>query len=402
MPKYNIKSITPMDATPLTTRKPKKNRSLSLIVTQNCNLCCAYCYEKHDLRDTVTMDAGVAKEAIARCMEADDDFDGVIIDFFGGEPMLAFSLIRDIVDWFHTKKWNKEHRFMIGTNGTILDAEKKKWLLDNKGCVNVALSFDGTRTAHNLTRDNSYDIVRKNLPFFTENWPHQPSKMTICADTIPYVADSVIELEEMGLFFTANIGFEDMWGDETNKKKLLRIYQEQLSRLVDYYSERPHLYPVSPLLTAVPDYLGLSDQGDAMRKKQDIKRFCGAGHEMVVVDIDGKTYPCHRFLPWVTGKAAPSVPANCQEAWRPEGCAECKLILSCPTCAGFNWEVNKDTGIRSTYHCEVFKSEVMASARLEAIRLGQKMKDLDSMPDDEKRRLKLRLEAVWQLAENEI
>lgn len=107
-------------------------------------------------------------------------------------------------------------------------------------------------------------------------------------------------------------------------------------------------------------------------------------------------------MPWVTGKDAPLVPANCQEAWLPDGCAECKLILSCPTCAGFNWEVNKDTAIRSTYHCEAFKSEVIASARLEAIRITQKMKELDDIPDDQKRRLKLRLEAVWQLTENGI
>ncbi len=391
MPKLSIGKLIKDES------KSHNIRTVSLIVTKSCNLRCLYCYEKHNLRDNNVMDLPIAKDAISRYMMADDDYDLLEIEFFGGEPFLEFKFIKEVVDWFHKYKWPKKHMFLIGTNGTILTVEMKNWLIENKNCVNVGISIDGTRTAHNISRDNSYDMLKKNLSFFKNNWPHQPAKMTICAETIPYVAESIIELEEIGLNFTANIGFEDIWGDRENKKRLLGIYEQQLDILVEYYADRPDLYPVSPILEALPEYLYLPDYGKSQQK--EIKRFCGAGHEMVVIDIDGNTFPCHRFLPWVSGRQAPKENANCQRAWKPDKCAQCKLIISCPTCAGFNWEINGETGTRTTYHCDSFKLEVMASAKLEAIKLSNRFNEIDDLDQKEKRKMKKRLESIIDLIE---
>lgn len=397
MPEKNVRD---MIYAPIIDGEREEVRTISLVVTKGCNLRCSYCYEKHDQRDQVIMDLSLAKDTITRYMEADDGYNLVSIEFFGGEPMLAFNFIREVVEWSYTQKWRKDHNFLIGTNGTILTDEMKNWLYKNRRNVHISFSCDGSRIAHNLSRDNSYDRVRQNIPFFIENWPQQAAKMTISAETIPYVAEGVIELEELGLFFTANIGFEDMWGDEKEKIRLLGIYEEQLMQLVDYYSKRPHLYPVTQIMSAVPDYLGLPDYGKSEWEKKEVKRFCGAGHEMTIVDIDGKTYACHRFLPWVTGRSSPGNAVNCQSAWKPDKCAQCKLILSCPTCAGFNWEINNDTGIRSTFHCEAYKIEVLASCRLEANRLSGRLSELDKMSQKEKKLVKKRLEAIWDLIED--
>ncbi|MCP4152610.1 MAG: radical SAM protein [bacterium] len=392
-----IKNIDNLNKAP----ENHKARTLSLIVTKNCNLKCSYCYEKEKLRSTKIMDLSIAKEKITYYMEKEDGYNQIIIDLFGGEPMLGFDFIRDIVTWFQSRNWKKCHTFMIGTNGTIFTDEMTDWLLKNKRHIVLALSLDGTKKAHDLTRDNSYDLVKKNLPFIKSNWPNQPAKMTISAETIPYVAESVIELEDMEMFFTANIGFEDLWGNDNEKAILLKEYERQLMQLVDYYAARPNLYPVSPLMTAVPEYLGIPKS--IKKKENQTARFCGAGHEMVVVDIDGSTYPCHRFLPWVTGIPSPGATANCQSAWKPEKCSNCKLLLSCPTCAGYNWEVHRDTGIRTTFHCEAYKIEVMASSRLEAIKLSRLLKDgFKSMPVDQQGQIKRRLEAVYDLIENGI
>jgi len=237
-----------------------KTLTVSLTVTSNCNLNCKYCYEKHSLRNKEVMDISVARESITYYMEKDGP-EVIEFDFFGGEPLLGFDFIREVVDWFHTQTWNKKHIFFISTNGTILTDEIHDWLFKNRGCVQVGLSLDGCKTAHDLCRSNSYDRVMENLPFFRKYWPHQPVKMTVCSDTIPYLAESVIQMEEMGIFFTANLAFENHWVDEENKKKLLDMYEEQLSILVDYYEKHPHFYPVSPILTAVPDYLGVPSYG---------------------------------------------------------------------------------------------------------------------------------------------
>lgn len=377
----------------------KKIRTVNLIVTKNCNLKCSYCYEKHENRDTEIMKFDIAQKALTKYLNANDDFNSVDIEFFGGEPLLAFPLIQEIVDWVTSKVWNHVYNFSIGTNGTILSEEMKSWFIRHKDIITLALSIDGTRTAHNLTRSNSYDIVRNNLPFFVENWPDQAAKMTISAETIPLVAESVIELEEMGIQFTANVAFENFWGNEQKKEELLKIYEKQLSQLVDYYVAHPGLFPVYTILDVVPEYLDLPVLNT--QTEDNIVRYCGAGHAMVAIDVDGNEYPCHRFVPWITGKPAPKDLANRQSAWQPVKCADCKLIHSCATCAGFNWEINGGTGIRTTFHCEAYKLEVLASTKLEALRLGKYTPaELAKLPLTEAQTIKRRLHAVLELVEN--
>ena len=378
----------------------KKFRLLSLLLTKSCNLKCSYCYEKNGIVDNTFMDFEIAKEAINRYMFIEDEFEEVIIDFFGGEPLLAFPLMKKIVEWTTSRKWPKDYRFSLGTNGTLLTNDIKNWLKKYKECLAVSFSINGNKISHDLTRDNSYDLLYPHIPFFMENWPGQPAKMTICAETIPYVAASVIELEEMGLFFTANIAFEDFWGNAGQKENLLDIYNEQLMLLVDYYAEHPDLVPVYRILDAFPLYLGIQDTGQS---QDDCTRFCGAGHEMVLIDVDGQTYPCHRFIPWVTGKPAPKIKTNIQRYWKPEVCTHCKIVDSCPTCAGYNWEENNETGIRTIYHCEANKLEVLASAKLIALKLKkQQIPELESMNLEKRKKLKKRIEVLWELIENGI
>ena len=89
---------------------------------------------------------------------------------------------------------------------------------------------------------------------------------------------------------------------------------------------------------------------------------------------------------------------NRQSRWRPGECATCRLIAMCPTCAGYNWEVNGDSGTRTTFHCDAFKLEVLASAKLQALRLAKtKPKELQSLGRDELYRMSRRLDVLLQL-----
>lgn len=375
----------------------RKTRYVMLTLTHDCNLRCRYCYEPNKSRDHY-MSAETAKQAVAEYMEADDEFEGVQFDFFGGEPMLAFDVIREVVDWFHSQpqRWRKNHQFYIGTNGTTLPEEAKPWLTTYKQCVQGGVSLDGNRTAHNLNRSNSYDQVMENLPFYRELWPTQPCKMTISAETIPYVADSIIDLEEKDIPFTANVVFEDIWGTPEQKTQLLNVYAEQLDRLVEYYTDHSDLVPAF-MLSRRLEYV--NQPGAFAAPSRDCVRWCGAGHETVMVDIDGTRHPCHRFSPWVTGRPAPENLVNRQTEWQPEKCAKCELVGMCPTCAGHNWEANGDASIRTTYHCEAFKIEVLATAKLLANRLSQKQpQDLVNLPVAEAARIKRQLDTILKFA----
>lgn len=233
-----------------------------------------------------------------------------------------------------------------------------------------------------------------------EHWPFQPVKMTISAETIPFVADSIIELEEMGIPFSANVVFEDIWGAPDQKVALLNVYAQQLDRLVDYYVAHPELVPAR-VVDVRPEYI--SQERLSKEVSGDCVRWCGAGHEMMVVEVDGQRSPCHRFSPWITGLPAPTDPVNYQTEWGPDMCAGCRLRLACPTCAGHNWQVNGDSGIRTTYHCESFKLEVQASAKLQSLRLLQKSpEELTQLSPDDAYQMKLRLDALLEMAETGI
>ncbi len=376
----------------------EKRQTLTLTITRDCNLRCKYCYESFGLRGKESMNFNTAREVITHYMEADNEFEALEIQFFGGEPMLNFPLIKEVVEWFKTQTWKKRFIFFIGTNGTILTDDMKNWLIKHKEFVVPGFSIDGNRTAHNLSRSESYDLLQKNIPFFREYWPNQPAKMTICKETIPYLADSVIELEGMDLFFTANVVFEDIWGEGEEKEKLLGIYQEQLERLIDFYSKNPHLQPVGPILSSAIEGYN-KPYPKIMTLDGECVRFCGAGHEMVMADVDGSVFPCHRFAPWITERPAPTQPINRQKEWKgPEKCLSCKISASCATCAGYNWQVNGDSGIRTTYHCDAFKLEFMASAKLQAIRLANLSESkLNELSAEELSREKTRLDAIFGL-----
>lgn len=232
----------------------KSTKNVTLTVTRNCNLRCLYCYEP-TAQGPRFMSFETAKTAILEYMGAADGFEGVEFDFFGGEPMLAFPLIKETVEWFHTREWTKAHRFFVCTNGTILTDAMRAWLKERKNCIHVGVSLDGTEKAHNINRDGSYRRVSANLPFFLEHWPNQPLKMTISAQTIPFLAESIIDLEERDYLFTANIPFEDIWGTDQEKEALLNEYERQLDILVSYYAARPSLFPVRPILDRKIDFV---------------------------------------------------------------------------------------------------------------------------------------------------
>lgn len=158
MPKYNFHSLR--------NNQEDKRQTIILTITRSCNLRCSYCYEQAN-RGNESIDLNIAKDIITYYMEIDNGFEAVEFDFFGGEPFLKFSLIKEIIEWFRSiRTWRKRFVFLIETNGTIMTDEMKNWLKKNSKFVVVTFSIDGNRTAHNLTRNNSYDLLLPNIPFF--------------------------------------------------------------------------------------------------------------------------------------------------------------------------------------------------------------------------------------------
>jgi sulfatase maturation enzyme AslB (radical SAM superfamily) len=327
------------------------------ILTEKCNLNCVYCYEKHKNKSNRTLSADFIKDKIRDQMLADNDRQELWIDFFGGEPLLEFDTIREVVDWFVATPWPppaKAYRFMVDTNGTLLDDRMKQWFTDQHEHVILGLSLDGTKDAHDRNRCNSYDTVARHFDFFRQNWPEQPVKMTIGPDTIDQTYDGVLHIHSLGLQADFDVVFEDVWGDADSERQAVHVWAEQLDKLVTFYSTHPELR--RPMV--------LNRNLEPLFAKPSLQKrtFCGAGKYITSFTCDGTEYPCFRFAPIAVREPLTDV-FSAPDLENKE-CACCPFERVCTTCEGHNYTVTGSCFKRTNYHCMFFKLSLLASAKL--------------------------------------
>ena len=137
-------------------------------VTKKCNMSCIYCYEK-DKTSKYTKDE-VVNTAITIASKCKSD--KFSIEFLGGEPMLAFDIVKAVYEALEKEYANRITDYVITTNGTILNNEILSYLKNNPK-IYFAVSIDGTRWANQLrvlkNGKNSFDIVQHNIKTFIKH-----------------------------------------------------------------------------------------------------------------------------------------------------------------------------------------------------------------------------------------
>ena len=136
----------------LTTRKAG---TLVLQITQNCNLRCSYCpysqsSEKHRHHTNQNMSWETAKKAVDFYYDKSIDADTANISFYGGEPLLQFSLMKAVVAYSKKKFEGKKCVFSITTNATLLTKEIADFLITNE--FRLAISLDGDKESNDRNR----------------------------------------------------------------------------------------------------------------------------------------------------------------------------------------------------------------------------------------------------------
>ena len=162
-----------------------KMEQLILQVTQQCNLRCSYCvysgnYFNREHTNQI-MSEEVAFKAIDYFIQHSQDSDEIVIGFYGGEPLLNFSLIKKSVGYVKNKVGDRRIRFSMTTNGTLFNDEVNKFLEKNN--FSILVSLDGTRDEHNKNRcfsdgKGSFDILIKNLTYIFDKYPDLYKKIS--------------------------------------------------------------------------------------------------------------------------------------------------------------------------------------------------------------------------------
>lgn len=340
--------------------------TLQLVVTERCNLKCSYCYQvarRNSRKGILALET--AKNAIAKHLTNNDDFKKVIIELIGGEVLLYYSFVQDLITWTveRINDWKKEFVFFIDTNGTLLTDAMKRWFYENRHHVVVGLSLDGTPEAHNINRSNSYSRIEPHFPFFAHTWPESPVKMTISPQTVPMIFDSIIHIYNQGLKVAANVPMENIWGTPEEKQKYISRFKREILRLVNFFRKFPEL-PL-PSIIDLPIYSITSEED---RKKS----WCGSGRNMVAYDVDGKELPCNRYAAMSFNHELFDIPLT-------EGVSQCDYCLfkpTCQSCEAHNWEVNGNPNIRTSFHCEFSKLQIWGTAQIQLDRIIRRISEI--------------------------
>ncbi|MBQ9558915.1 MAG: 4Fe-4S cluster-binding domain-containing protein [Bacteroidaceae bacterium] len=342
---------------------PKTTRIFALMLTWQCNLNCVYCFEKHKSANKV-MSLETAKAIINKEfseMAARQDGGIIKVEFFGGEPLLRFSVIKELTEWIKKKDFGVGYELSVTTNGSLLNDEMKAWFTANKKHVRMIMSVDGTDEMQCMNRGCPSDKLP--IDFIRETWPDSYLKSTMSRDSLPTYGDGVIYLLEKGYNVASSIAVGVKWqeGDDV-------IYKRELEKLANYYLSHPEKEVMAffnrTFLEILEPYCN-----------QTPPKNCGTGTTMATYDVDGKAYPCHLFLPIVHGrnidKELNSIDFTDNERMFDDSCRQCKLKPICRTCYGFNFLERGDVCKRDKTMCRMQLAEVQVISAFQIHRLMQ-------------------------------
>lgn len=153
-------------------------KSMTLALTEQCNLRCKYCGympkyldENYSLKE---MSEDVAFKAIDILMNSSHESEVCHVGFYGGEPLLRISLIKACVEYIKEKYPFRKPSYNITTNAVLLDEKVADFLIEND--IKIIISLDGPTEEFNKYRvfpngKNSYEKVIKNIQMLYEKDP---------------------------------------------------------------------------------------------------------------------------------------------------------------------------------------------------------------------------------------
>ncbi len=346
-------------------------KALCLHVAHTCNLNCSYCFASqgkyHGERALMSLEVG--KRAIDFLIENSGTRHNLEVDFFGGEPLMNWEVVKQIVAYARSveKQHGKNFRFTLTTNGMLINDEVIAFA--NREMSNVVLSLDGRREIHDATRvdyagHGSYDRI---VPKFQKLVAARGGKGYYMRGTFthrnPDFTKDVLHMADLG--FT-ELSMEPVVAAPDDPMALtpedIEIVKQQYELLATEMLRRERagkpitFYHYMIDLTAGPCiYKRISG--------------CGSGTEYMAVTPWGDLYPCHQFVGeeayrlgniWdgVTNTALREDFRACNAYARPE-CADCWAKLYCSGGCAAN-AYHASGSIRGVYKpgCELFRKRI--------------------------------------------
>ena len=275
-------------------------KALCLHVAHDCNLKCRYCFaeegEYHGKRSL--MSAEVGKKAIDFIIANSGKRRNLEVDFFGGEPLMNFDVVKEIVEYGREqeKLHDKNFRFTITTNGILLDDEKQKYI--NENMHNVVLSLDGRKEVNDYMRpraggQGSYDIIVPKFQKLAEsrNQTDYYLRGTFTHNNLDFSKDVFHIADDLGF---KQVSVEPVVAEATES---YAITEDDLDTIFEEYEKLAEQLYIRHK-TGEKDFNFFHFMVDLTGGPCIAKRLsgCGSGTEYLAITPEGDLYPCHQFV----------------------------------------------------------------------------------------------------------
>ncbi len=344
-------------------------KAMCLHICHDCNLRCHYCFADGGtyMSSREYMSFEVGKNAIDFMIENSKNRKNLEIDYFGGEPLMNFEVVKQITEYAKEQgeKFHKNFKFTMTSNCMLLDDEKIEWL--NAEMDNIVLSIDGREEVHNELRKTpngkgSWEIAIRNALKLKKVRGQKDYYIrgTFTANNLDFHKD-VVHLVDLGF---EQISIEPVVLPDSDK------YSLKEEHLPEIYASYDELSKVYRLYRKTDDkwfnffhFMCDLENGPCMQKR--IKG-CGAGVEYFAVTPFGQIFPCHQFASkpeFLVGnvfdkkinKKVTDIFLNSSLQTKSE-CLECWAKYQCGGgCAANNYNFNGDIDKPYTMGCKTFK-----------------------------------------------
>ena len=353
-------------------------KALCLHVAHTCNLNCSYCFASQGKYhgDRALMSLEVGKRALDFLIENSGTRHNLEVDFFGGEPLMNWDMIKELVAYARKREveTGKKFRFTLTTNGVLVDEDVIEF--SNREMSNVVLSLDGRKEIHDAYRvdyagNGSWEKI---VPKFQKFVEARGGKNYYMRGTFTHAnPDFLKDIQQMlDLGFT-ELSMEPVVCAPEDPSALtaedLPIVLDQYEKLAELMLKRHKEGKPFTFYHYMIDLKG----GPCIYKRVS---GCGSGTEYMAVTPWGDLYPCHQFVGeeafklgdiWqgVTNTATQCEFAACNVYARPD-CADCwaKLYCSGGCAANAYHATGAVTGVYK-YGCELFRKRMECAIMVE-------------------------------------
>ncbi len=355
-------------------------KALCLHISHTCNLNCSYCFASQGKYngERAIMSFETGKRALDFLIENSGTRRNLEVDFFGGEPLMNWEVVKDLVKYARSveKEKNKNFRFTLTTNGVLVDDDVIEF--SNREMSNVVLSLDGRKEVHDRFRvdyagNGSWEKIVPKFQEFVKKRGHKDYYMrgTFTHNNTDFLKD-IEKMLELGFTELSMEPVVCAPGDEGElTKEDLPILFEQYEKLAELMIKRKKEGRPFTFYHYMIDLSG----GPCIYKRIS---GCGSGTEYMAVTPWGDLYPCHQFVGdekfklgdiWngVDNKEIQNEFLSCN-VYEREECKDCWARLYCSGgCAANAYHSTGSIKGIYKYGCELFKKRMECAIMVAAV-----------------------------------